>query len=114
MKEIRLQRMVDKETCNKIIELYKQAKDTHEIDKILTVKSFITRIIEAQNEVELHFDGQYYKTWTTLENYVNNVINSPTQWPNGIHTSFEYIMLVTNNSVCPFGYKREKHFNRTL
>lgn len=114
MKEIRLQRMVDKKTCNKIIELYKQAKETHEIDKILTVKSFITRIIEAQSEVELRCDGQYHKAWTTLEYYVNNVINLPTQWPKGIHTSFEYIMLITSHSVCPFGYRREKHFNRTL
>lgn len=106
--------MVDKETCNKIIELYKQAKETHEIDKILTIKSLITRIIEAQSEVELHCDGQYHKIWTTPEYYVNNVINSPTQWPSGVHTSFEYIMLITSNSLSPFGYMREKHFNRTL
>ena len=116
MKEVRLQRIVDEDTFNKIIDIYKEAKETHNIDIILAVKSFITRIIEAQDEFELLSDGKYHNIWVTPKEYVNNVIcnHKGNNYPSGVFTALNYITYMVNSSTCPFDYRKEKHFNRTL
>lgn len=110
MKHIRLEKLVTDETFNKLLTLYKEAKQTHDIDKILTFKSFVTRIVEAQYEM----DDKGVKIWTNIDKYTN-VICSERCWPKSVNSPLEYIVHMTNLATGnAFDYDRSKHLNRTL
>ena len=56
----RLEKIVGKDTFEYIFEIYKDAKQRHDPHKLLTVKSFVTKMIEAQSETAIH-DGKCHK-----------------------------------------------------
>ena len=110
MKHIRLEKLVTDEAFTKLLTLYKEAKQTHDIDKILSFKSFITRIAEAQ--YEMNDKGE--KIWTSVDKYTNVICNKR-GWPKSVNSPLEYIVYMTNLTTRnPFNYDRSKHLNRTL
>lgn len=113
MKYIRLQENLDKSTLDTLLALYKEVKQTHDISKILAFKSFIAKAVEAQYEVNINFGDHIEKRWASLNEYVPNVIMGKTYCVHGINSPLEYIYFVVDKA-SPFGYKKERDFNRTL
>lgn len=113
MKYIRLQENLNKSTLDTLLALYKEVKQTHDINKIVAFKSFIAKAVEAQYEVNFNFGGHIEKRWASLNEYVPNVIMGGAYWTYGINSPLEYIYFVVDKA-SPFGYKKERDFNRTL
>lgn len=117
----RLEKLVGKETFDVLFKIYLDAKSRHNINDVQIFKSFITRIIEAQNDMEYH-DGKWYKQWTTLEDYTMNVILHCGGFVKGTLkdcTPFGYIKdCVTHTKEedihGAFKYNMKKHFRKTL
>lgn len=112
-KHIRLEKGITTPTLNSLLKLYKEAKQSHDIHKILAVKSFISKAVEAQYVLEFNVGGHYHKRWVTLDEYVPNIIESKTHWPRGVKTPMEYILYIVENA-SPFDYKKEQDFRKTF
>jgi hypothetical protein len=115
-KHIRLAEIAKGETLEKLLDAYKEAKKSHDISKILGFKSFVTRMVEAQNERVLYADGEYHRQWTTLDEYIKVIYNT-NQWPRNVHSPLDYIIFmanIKNIGAGPFGYNRKEHLNRIL
>lgn len=111
VKEIRLEKMVSEKAFNFILHWYKEAKKTHDIETILAFKSFVIRMIEAQNEYE--FDGR--KTWTDIDNYIITALDSEKH----LHyfhykDTLDYIVGNTKGEVGPFDYIRKNDLLKLL
>ena len=116
----RLEKLVGGYTFNRLFNIYLEVKSRHNINDIQIFKSFIARIIEAQNDEEL-YDGKWHKQWTTLEDYTENVIMHCGGFVEKTledKTPFGYIKhCVTrtkNGKDGPFGYNMKEHFRKTL
>ena len=111
MKEIRLSNFVSERASKFLLHWYKEAKKTHDIETILSFKSFVKRIIEAQDEYELN--GR--KAWTDVDNYIDTVLSSKK------HISYfnykdtlDYIVRSTKGKVGPFNYIRKNDLLKLL
>ena len=116
-KHIRLAEITKDETLDKLLDAYKEAKKSHDISKILGFKSFVTRMVEAQNERVLYADGEYHRQWTTVDDFTLNVLCNKNHWPKLVNSALDYIIFlvnINNMSNGPFGYNRKKHLNRIL
>jgi hypothetical protein len=116
-KHIRLAEIAKDETLDKLLDAYKEAKKSHDISKILGFKSFVTRMVEAQNERILYADGEYHKQWTTVDDFTLNVLCKKNNWPKLVRSALDYIIFmvnINNMGTGPFGYNRKEHLNRTL
>ena len=118
----RLEKLVGKETFDVLFKIYLDAKSRHNINDVQIFKSFITRIIEAQNDMEYH-DGKWHKQWATLEDYTMNVILHCGNFfvKNTLKdcTPFGYIKSCVTNTKeedthGAFKYNMKEHFRRTL
>lgn len=116
----RLEKLVGKETFDILFKIYLDAKSKHNINDVQIFKSFIARIIEAQQE-ENYYDGEWHKAWTTLEDYTENVIMGCGGYVKATlkdKTPFGYIKncVINTRGDCKgaFGYNMKKHFRRTL
>ena len=118
----RLEKFVGKETFDVLFKIYLDAKLRHNINDVQIFKSFITRIIEAQNDIA-YYDGEWHKKWTTLEAYTNIIIHCGGFAKNTLKdkTPFGYVKdCVTRtkeedtHEPGPFNYNMKKHFRRTL
>lgn len=116
-KHIRLAEIANDETLDKLLDAYKEAKKSHDISKILGFKSFVTRMVEAQNERVLYADGEYHRPWTTVDDFTLNVLCNNNHYPKLVRSALDYIIFMANTkntSVSPFGYNRKEHLNRIL
>ena len=109
MKQTRLEKTVGTKTFNKLFPIYKEAKQTKDIHKILAFKSFITRIINAQNEYTINGDHR----WVTLNEYLENVVLNKVIWYDDVHSPLEFICRQAENQAA-FAYYKRKHLNRLL
>ena len=113
MKHIRLAEIAKDETLDKLLDAYKEAKKSHDISKILDFKSFVTRMVEAQNERVLY----PHRHWTTVDDFTLNVLCNKNHWPKLVRSALDYIIFLVNiNNMGggPFGYNRKEHLNRIL
>ena len=112
-----LAEIANEETLDKLLALYKEAKKSHDISKILDFKSFVTRMVEAQNERVLYADGEYHRQWTTVDDFTLNVLCNKNHWPKLVNSALDYIIFlvnIKNINAGPFGYNRKEHLNRIL
>lgn len=108
-KHIRLEKGITTPTFNSLLKLYREAKQSHDIYKILAFKSFIAKAVEAQYET----DGCCRRRWASLDEYVPNIVNRQVYWPSGVKTPFEYILYMIEHAT-PFGYVKDKDFRKTF
>jgi hypothetical protein len=112
MKEIRLEKMVSEKAFNFILHWYKEAKKTQDIRTILAFKSFVRRMIEAQEEY--HPNGQ--KIWTDIDNYISTVLSNKEHLCYFRYT--DTLRFIVGNTcekdTSPFGYTKEKDFLKLL
>ena len=105
----RLEKIVGKDTFEYIFAIYKDAKQRHDLYKLLTVKSFVNRMVEAQHETRT-LNGKCVRLYTTVESFFK-VIRI------GAHTSnmtpLEYIIYLCE-TIHSFSYKKEKDFGKLL
>ena len=106
----RLEKIVGKDTFEYIFEIYKDAKQRHDPHKLLTVKSFVTKMIEAQSETAIH-DGKCHKLYVSVSKYLEIIQNGVRAGRS--QTPLEYIMFLCE-AVHPFGYKKGKDFGKLL
>ena len=111
MRKTRLSNFVSERASNFLLHWYKEAKKTHDIEAILSFKSFVKRMIEAQNEYE--FDGR--KAWTDVDDYIDTVLSSEG------HISYfnykdtlDYIVGNTKGKLGPFNYRRKNDLLKLL
>lgn len=111
MKEIRLEKMVSEKAFNFILHWYKEAKKTHDIEVILSFKSFIKRMIDAQDEYE--FDGR--KAWTDVDDYIDTALSSEEHIRYFKYKdTLDYIVGNTNGKFGPFNYRRKNDLLKLL
>lgn len=104
MKKTRLSNFVSERASKFLLHWYKEAKKTHDIETILSFKSFVKRMIEAQNEYE--FDGR--KSWTDVDDYIDRVLSSEEDIRYFKYKdTLDYIVGHTKGKVGPFGYIRK-------
>lgn len=106
----RLEKIVGKDTFEYIFEIYKDAKQRHDLYKLLTVKSFVTKMIEAQSETAI-YDGKCRKLYVSVSEYLEIIQNNVRMEIS--ETPLEYIMFLCE-AVHPFGYKKGKDFGKLL
>jgi hypothetical protein len=106
----RLEKIVGKDTFEYIFAIYKDAKQRHDLYKLLTVKSFVTKMIEAQNETAI-YDGKCHKVHVSVSKYLEIIQNGVRVRKS--ETPLGYIMFLCE-IVHPFGYKKEKDFGKLL
>lgn len=106
----RLEKIVGKNDFEYIFAIYKDAKQKHDLYKLLSVKSFVAKMIEAQSETAIH-DGKCHKLYVSVSKYLEIIQNGVRAGKR--ETPLEYIMLLCE-IVHPFGYKKEKDFGKLL
>lgn len=106
----RLEKIVGKNDFEYIFAIYKDAKQRHDLCGLLSVKSFVAKMIEAQSETAI-YDGKCHKCYVSVSNYLefirNGVIVGRSKTP------LEYITFLCK-AAHPFGYKKEKDFGKLL
>ena len=111
MKEIRLNNFVSERASKFLLHWYKEAKKTHDIETILAFKSFVKRMIDAQDEYEAN--GR--KVWTDIDNYIITVLDNEKYLYCFRYTdTLGFIVTNTNNSDGPFNYIRENDLLKLL
>lgn len=111
MRKTRLSNFVSERASNFLLHWYKEAKKTHDIEAILSFKSFVKRMIEAQNEYE--FDGR--KSWTDVDDYIDTVLSSePHIRYFKYKDTLDYIVGNTKGEVGPFNYRRKNDLLKLL
>ena len=111
MRKTRLSNFVSERASNFLLYWYKEAKKTHDIEAILSFKSFVKRIIEAQDEYELN--GR--KAWTDVDNYIDTVLSSERHIRHfNYKDTLDYIVRSTKGKVGPFNYIRKNDLLKLL
>lgn len=110
MKEIRLEKMVSEKAFNFILHWYKEAKKTHDIEAILSFKSFVKRMIEAQDEYETN--GR--KAWTDIDYYIINVLDNEEHLHYFRYKDTLGFIVGNTGSIGPFNYRRENDLLKLL
>ena len=110
MRKTRLSNFISERSSEFLLHWYKEAKKTHDIRAILTFKSFVIRMIEAQDE----FDRDGVKMWISVDDYIRNVLGNEKRLEDcGFEGALGFIL--DNVDVRgPFNYERKKHFLRLL
>ena len=95
--------MVSEDAFTFLLHWYKEAKKTHDIETILAFKSFVKRMIDAQEEYEEN--GR--KAWTDIENYIITVLNNEEH----LHyfrykDTLGFIVGSTDGACGPFNYRK--------
>lgn len=108
MRKTRLNNFVSETASSFLLYCYKEAKKTHDIETILSFKSFVKRMIEAQNE---YYDGK--KVWADVDGYINAVLKG---WSGGCAGALDFIVKVTNDKIRlkPFNYRRKNDLLKLL
>ena len=103
MKGIRLQELFkNKYAYEYILQIYREAKRTRDIHKILVFKSFIARIMDAQWE----YDEDGRKSWAELEQYVTDIIMKESN-------PLKFIIDMAQQEHA-YGYKLKRDLRRTF
>ena len=111
MKKTRLRKFVSKRAYMFLIHWYKEAKKTHNIEAILSFKSFVKKMIDAQDEYE--FDGR--KAWTDVDDYIDTVLSSEEHIRYFKYKdTLDYIVGNTTSKYGPFGYIRKNDLLKLL
>jgi hypothetical protein len=111
MRKTRLSNFVSERASNFLLYWYKEAKKTHDIEAILSFKSFVKRIIEAQDEYEVN--GR--KAWTDVDNYIDTVLSSERHINYfNYKDTLDYIVRSTKGKVGPFNYIRKNDLLKLL
>ena len=111
MRKTRLSNFVSERASNFLLYWYKKAKKTHDIETILAFKSFVKRIIEAQDEYE--FDGR--KAWTDVDDYIDTVLSSEEHIRYFKYKdTLDYIVGNTKGKIGPFNYRRKNDLLKLL
>ena len=106
----RLEKIVGKNDFEYIFAIYKDAKQKHDLYKLLSVKSFVAKMIEAQSETII-LDGKCRKCYVSVSKYLE-IIRNNVRMGRG-ETPLGYIMFLCE-TVHPFGYKKEKDLGKLL
>ncbi len=108
MRKTRLNNFVSETASSFLLHLYKEAKKTHDIETILAFKSFVKRMIDAQDEYD---NGK--KLWDDVDGYINAVLKG---WKCGCVDTIDFIVKVTNDKIRlkPFNYRRKNDLLKLL
>ena len=106
----RLEKIVGKNDFEYIFAIYKDAKQRHDLYRLLSVKSFVAKMIEAQSETTI-FDGKCHKCYVSVSKYLEIIQNGVRAGKS--KTPLGYIMFLCE-AVHPFGYKKEKDFGKLI
>ena len=106
MRKTRLSNFVSERASNFLLHWYKEAKKTHDIEVILSFKSFVIRMIEAQDE--------YGFIWSDVDNYIINVLENEEHLKR--HRNKDTLSFIVENtsSIGPFGYVRKNDLLKLL
>ena len=103
MRKIRLNNFVSERASKFLLHWYKEAKKTHDIETILAFKSFVKRMIDAQDEYETN--GK--KVWTDIDNYIITVLDNEQHLRYFRYKdTLEFIVRNTNNAANAFNYRK--------
>ena len=111
MRKTRLNNFVSETASSFLLHWYKEAKKTHDIETILAFKSFVKRMIDAQDEYD---DGK--KLWADVDGYINSVLNNKGHLKlYDYKNPLNFIIKNTNTTTSgPFDYRKKKDFLKLL
>jgi hypothetical protein len=112
MRKTRLNKFVSERASRFLLHWYKEAKKTHDIEVILLFKSFVRKMIEAQDEYDIY--GR--KEWTDVDSYIYSVLNNKEHLKNyDCKNPLNFIIKTTNTPGSgPFDYRKKKDFLKLL
>lgn len=110
MRKTRLSNFVSERASNFLLHWYKEAKKTHDIETILAFKSFVKRMIDAQDEYETN--GR--KAWTDIDYYIINVLDNEEHLHYFRYKDTLEFIVGNTGSIGPFNYGRKNDLLKLL